>query len=177
MKFPPSFDGRVILYPTLENLKDYFSWRQVDCHINNLYNTTFWALVMMGKLTKEEAHNKLKGTFSKDKNEILFKDFNINYNYIESVYKKGTIIFRTLQEIKENVNKKKNKKEDNDVEHLNLNKLKIDENKNKYIALVDNLLVKDEKFFELLKNYFDQNIFICHEDVIQDEFWNKFNLK
>ena len=41
----PSFDGRIVLYPTIEDLKNYLSWRQVDCHINNLYNTTFWALV------------------------------------------------------------------------------------------------------------------------------------
>ena len=41
----PSFDGRIVLYPSLDDLKAYLSWRQVDCHINNLYNTTFWALV------------------------------------------------------------------------------------------------------------------------------------
>ena len=28
-----------------QNIKDYMRWRQVDCHINNLFNTTFWALV------------------------------------------------------------------------------------------------------------------------------------
>lgn len=27
----PSFDGRVVQYPTVENLRDYFCWRQVDC--------------------------------------------------------------------------------------------------------------------------------------------------
>ena len=68
----PSFDGRIVLYPSFEDLKAYLSWRQVDCHINNLYNTTFWALVNKGGLTTTEAHAKLKGTFSKDKNEILF---------------------------------------------------------------------------------------------------------
>jgi tRNA(His) guanylyltransferase len=41
----PSFDGRLVLYPSLEDLKNYLNWRQVDCHVNNLYNTTFWALV------------------------------------------------------------------------------------------------------------------------------------
>ena len=25
----PSFDGRIVLYPTYDNLKDYFAWRQV----------------------------------------------------------------------------------------------------------------------------------------------------
>ena len=41
----PSFDGRIVLYPSLDDVKAYLSWRQVDTHINNLYNTTFWALV------------------------------------------------------------------------------------------------------------------------------------
>ena len=36
LQYPPSFDGRAILYPTAKNLHDYLSWRQADCHINNL---------------------------------------------------------------------------------------------------------------------------------------------
>lgn len=27
----PSFDGRAVVYPTIRNLRDYMSWRQVDC--------------------------------------------------------------------------------------------------------------------------------------------------
>jgi tRNA(His) guanylyltransferase len=27
----PSFDGRAVMYPTIQNLRDYMSWRQVDC--------------------------------------------------------------------------------------------------------------------------------------------------
>jgi len=27
----PSFDGRIMSIPTLRNLRDYLSWRQVDC--------------------------------------------------------------------------------------------------------------------------------------------------
>lgn len=27
----PSFDGRAVCYPTVTNLRDYMSWRQVDC--------------------------------------------------------------------------------------------------------------------------------------------------
>jgi hypothetical protein len=41
----PFFDSRVVCYPTDESVKDYLRWRQVDCHINNLYNTCFWKLV------------------------------------------------------------------------------------------------------------------------------------
>jgi tRNA(His) 5'-end guanylyltransferase len=32
-------------------------------HINNLYNTTFWALVLKGKMSTTDAHNALKVRF------------------------------------------------------------------------------------------------------------------
>lgn len=31
--YPPTFDGRVVLYPTDKNLRDYLAWRQVDCKL------------------------------------------------------------------------------------------------------------------------------------------------
>lgn len=94
LKYPPSFDSRIVLYPSDENLRDYLSWRQADCHINNLYNTTFWALVLKGGLTNTEAEQRLCGTFSSDKNEILFSEFDMNYNNESLMYKKGTILIR-----------------------------------------------------------------------------------
>ena len=36
----------------------------------------------------------MKGTFSKDKNELLFSQFGINYNSEPEVYKRGTILIR-----------------------------------------------------------------------------------
>ncbi|KAG9292887.1 hypothetical protein G9A89_016249 [Geosiphon pyriformis] len=93
LKYPPSFDGRIILYPADQNLKDYLSWRQADCHINNLYNTCFWALVHSGK-TEQEAENTLKGTVSAGKNELLFSQFGINYNDLPKMYRKGSILIR-----------------------------------------------------------------------------------
>ncbi|CAG2113564.1 unnamed protein product, partial [Medioppia subpectinata] len=44
LQYPPAFDGRCVLYPNAKVVMDYLRWRQVDCHINNLYNTTFHAL-------------------------------------------------------------------------------------------------------------------------------------
>ncbi|XP_058026878.1 probable tRNA(His) guanylyltransferase isoform X4 [Ahaetulla prasina] len=94
------FDGRVVLYPSDQNLKDYLSWRQADCHINNLYNTVFWTLVQKSGLTPVEAQERLKGTLANDKNEILFSEFNINYNKEPEIYRKGTIlIWKKVDEI------------------------------------------------------------------------------
>lgn len=90
--YPPVFDARVVLYPTDENFRDYFSWRQADCHINNLYNTVFWALIQRGGLSTRQAEQRLLGTLSADKNELLFSQFGINYNNEPLLFRKGSVL-------------------------------------------------------------------------------------
>ncbi|XP_065705130.1 probable tRNA(His) guanylyltransferase isoform X2 [Patagioenas fasciata] len=102
--YPPGFDGRIVLYPSNQNLKDYLSWRQADCHINNLYNTVFWMLVQRSGLTPMQAQERLQGTLAGDKNEILFSEFNINYNNEPLMYRKGTVLI--WQKINEVMTKK-----------------------------------------------------------------------
>lgn len=97
--YPPSFDARVVLYPGDENMRDYLSWRQADTHINNLYNTVFWKLVLEGGLSNTKAQEELSGTFSSDKNEILFSKFGTNYNNLPQMYRKGTILMRKSVEV------------------------------------------------------------------------------
>ncbi|KAG6330326.1 hypothetical protein ID866_8761 [Astraeus odoratus] len=118
MQYPPSFDGRVVLYPDDRSVRDYFAWRQADsesslqpqsfrthsvglpgqrsAHINNLYNTVFWALVQRGGQTTTEAHAKLRGTVSSAKHEILFQQFGINYNEISLRFRKGSVIVQEV---------------------------------------------------------------------------------
>ena len=78
----------------------------IVAHINNLYNTCFWALVHSGLSTKEAnatlqvrrpiarmaAH--VQGTESKDKNEMLFSRFGLNYNALPDIFRKGSTIAR-----------------------------------------------------------------------------------
>ncbi|XP_017152730.1 probable tRNA(His) guanylyltransferase [Drosophila miranda] len=94
LAYAPCFDGRVVLYPSDENLRDYLSWRQADVHVNNLYNTAFWKLVLDSGLSNQTAEERLRGTFSADKNELLFQEFGINYNNLPAMYRKGTILLR-----------------------------------------------------------------------------------
>lgn len=94
LQYPPAFDGRVVLYPTIRILRDYLCWRQADCHINNLNNTVFWALVQDAGMTKMDAQKRLKGTNSGDKNEILFSQFGMNYNTLPQLFRKGTVVIR-----------------------------------------------------------------------------------
>jgi tRNA(His) guanylyltransferase len=104
----PTFDARAVVYPTRKSVRDYFSWRQVDCHINNLYNTTFWNMVLRvprevavayetqgGKtLSQREAEEELKATVSADKNEILWSRFGVNYNDELEMFRKGSVVVR-----------------------------------------------------------------------------------
>ena len=177
LKYPPCFDGRVVLYPSFQNLKDYFSWRYVDCHINDLYNTTFWALVQEGKISKDEAHQKLKGTLSNDKNEILFSQFNINYNNQPEVYKKGSLIIRvkkpaSIRPPKQTENKENEEEVKKKIEEINKKNEEFLEKCDK-VYKTDELLYKDDKFMEEKIKELKGQIYISHMDVVKDDFWNK----
>ncbi|KAL3471992.1 Thg1 C terminal domain-containing protein [Aspergillus californicus] len=147
----PSFDGRAVLYPTVRNLRDYMSWRQVDCHINNLYNTTFWMMVLRGGMSNTDAEQELKGTVSSDKNEILFKRFGINYNNEENIYRKGSVVFRQYQ-LEETKDPNAQKLEEGTC---------IPEPTSKS---------QQEKFRKLRRK---AQVVVEHGDIIRDEFWEQ----
>ena len=92
IKYPPCFDARAVCYPTVRTVRDYFSWRQADCHINNLYNTCFWALVQQKGMTPKDAEKALCGTDSGMKNELLFSSFGINYAKLPEMFRKGSVL-------------------------------------------------------------------------------------
>lgn len=135
LQYPPQFDGRLVVYPSRKNIRDYLSWRcvnplvrvsllmetfapllshdgskrvcfrsapdtsrtalrQADCHINNLFNTCFWKLVLDGGKTPIEAEGILSKTLSNEKNEILFSQFGVNYNNEPAMFRRGSILLR-----------------------------------------------------------------------------------
>ncbi|PVV03576.1 hypothetical protein BB560_001946 [Smittium megazygosporum] len=94
--YAPSFDARIAIYPTDRHLRDYLCWRQADCHINNLYNTCFWELVKSG-VSNKQAEIDLCKTVSSEKNELLFSKFGINYNAIDEIYRKGSVLIRKVE--------------------------------------------------------------------------------
>lgn len=148
----PSFDGRVIQYPTVQNLKDYMSWRQVDCHINNLYNTTFWALVQLGGLDTKSAEKELAGTLSADKNEILFSRFKINYNNEPEIFKKGSVIFHDYELVEPGLDQTISSEYQSHAEDSRLSKHRAEINKKKKAKA---------------------RITVQHVDIIKDEFWHR----
>lgn len=122
-----AFDGRAVLYPSTDVLRDYLSWRQVDCHINNLYNSTFHALTGhfvrhveheagetvtqplaaysdpdFEPMSPQQATQRLEGTVSSDKNEILFSQFGVNYNNELQQFRKGSVILLSQDQVQRN---------------------------------------------------------------------------
>ena len=98
LQFPPAFDARCVVYPRLALLADYLRWRQVDTHVNSLYNECFWALVQRGGCSTTEAHEKLKGTLSSAKHELLHSSFGINYATLPEAFRRGTTLVRVGRE-------------------------------------------------------------------------------
>ncbi|XP_045102040.1 tRNA(His) guanylyltransferase 2-like [Portunus trituberculatus] len=96
LHYCPAFDARVVLYPNNSCLRDYISWRQADCHINNMYNTCFWTLVQQGQCSRQNAEEILCGTFSKDKRSILINRFNQNYDDEDAIFRKGTVMYQKM---------------------------------------------------------------------------------
>ena len=43
-------------------------------------------------MSGQEAEDRLRGTLAHDKNEILFKEYKINYNNEPEMFKKGSIL-------------------------------------------------------------------------------------
>lgn len=155
LKYPPSFDGRIVLYPSNTEVRDYFSWRQTDTHINNLYNTVFWALVQQGGQTTAQAHETLRGTFSKEKNEILFSQFGINYNKIEARFRKGSVLVR--QEIaspSDSTSEPVQAQEDAENSNTDPKSQQVQQQRSK----------KTKPLYETV---------VLHCDIIRDEFWEQ----
>ncbi|EGD96857.1 tRNA(His) guanylyltransferase [Trichophyton tonsurans CBS 112818] len=150
--FLPTFDGRAVQYPSIKNLRDYMSWRQVDCHINNLYNTTFWSMVLKGGMRNQDAEQELKGTVSSDKNEILFSRYGVNYNNEPEIFKKGSVLFRDyeLEQVKSTSSTKVT--DDGEWEDTKLSRTQLD---------------KQQK----LRRKAD--VATAHVDIIKDEFWEQ----
>lgn len=155
LKYPPEFDGRIVCYPSLQNIRDYLSWRQADCHINNLYNTSFWSLVLKSGLSKKEAAQKLDGTVSKEKNELLWSEFGINYAKENEMFRKGSTFLRQVVKSEP---------------EQSCSAVTKDENQETSTTTGDEPF-RDVSEKKRKKKKVKQEIVLCHLDMIGDEFW------
>ena len=81
------FDCRVVPFPTIERVHDYFLWRQEDAYRNSLNSHCYWLLRKQGK-SVAEATNALDGRSVAFKNELLFQN-GINFDKLPNWQKGG----------------------------------------------------------------------------------------
>ncbi|KAF4635013.1 hypothetical protein G7Y89_g3083 [Cudoniella acicularis] len=151
-----SDEYRAVMYPSVQNLRDYMSWRQVDCHINNLYNTTFWALIQKGGMDAKDAEKELAGSVAADKNEILFSRFKINYNNEPEIYKKGSVVLRDGKKY--------------ELVEPGFAPEAVDEDSAKTVEELQLSKTQEEKD---RKRRAKARITVQHVDIIRDEFWER----
>lgn len=155
LQAPPQFDARVVLYPTDQSLRDYFRWRQADCHVNNLFNTTFWTLVHKGGRSTTEAEADLSGTFSQDKHEILFSRFGINYNNEPAQFRKGSVLRRVMEA----------------VPIPSAQKATAEKQKKNVESIMDRTRDSLSSMEPPKKTRLKRVIRVFYEDIMQDSFW------
>jgi tRNA(His) 5'-end guanylyltransferase len=85
------FDCRICQLPGMEQVVDYFRWRQEDAHRNALNAHCYWLLRKQGQ-DMNRATQVLIGLSVADKNELLFQN-GINYNDLPAWQKRGTGIY------------------------------------------------------------------------------------
>jgi tRNA(His) 5'-end guanylyltransferase len=85
------FDCRISQLPTIEQVVDYFRWRQEDAHRNGLNAHCYWMLHKEGK-SVNEATQALIGLSVATKNEMLFSR-GINFNDLPSWQKRGMGVY------------------------------------------------------------------------------------
>jgi len=90
------FDNRLIPLPTIENVVDYFRWRQEDAHRNSLNSHCYWALRKEG-VSAEDAQKQMTGISNSEKNDILFER-GINYNDLPLWQKRGVGMYYRIEE-------------------------------------------------------------------------------
>ena len=74
------FDCRLIPLPTLEDVLDYFAWRQADSHRNAIHAYCYYKLISLGK-TPRQAADELKRKIFTEKIKLLTA-YGIDLNHL-----------------------------------------------------------------------------------------------
>jgi tRNA(His) 5'-end guanylyltransferase len=85
------FDCRISQLPSVDQVVDYFRWRNEDAHRNALNAHGYWLLRKQGK-TVGEATAAMKGLSAAEKNELLFHS-GVNFNDLPLWQKRGSGLY------------------------------------------------------------------------------------
>ena len=99
---PGTFDSRIWLGASIDDVVDYFSWRSQDALRGAINSWAYWTLRQNGA-TQRQATARLLGKNFSWKNEMLMTEFGINFNDVPAWHKRGTGFYFTLHK-KEGMN-------------------------------------------------------------------------
>ncbi len=85
------FDSRISQLPRIEDVIDYFRWRQEDALRNSLNSYCYWTLRNKGE-NATKASKQLERLSVSEKNELLF-NLGVNFNYIPIWQKRGAGLY------------------------------------------------------------------------------------
>lgn len=83
-----AFDCRISQLPTIQDVVDYFRWRNEDAHRNSLNAHCYWTLRKAGE-DPETATKKLDRLSLSDKKELFCQQAKIDFNELPSWQKRG----------------------------------------------------------------------------------------
>jgi len=86
-----AFDCRISQLPQVDDVVDYFRWRNEDAHRNALNAHCYWMLRQQGQ-SATEATSHLERLSAADKNELLFSN-GVNFNDLPNWQKRGVGLF------------------------------------------------------------------------------------
>ncbi len=86
------FDCRICELPNADLVVDYFRWRNEDAHRNALNAHCYWALRGQGK-SVSEATNAVSGLSVPQKNELLFRVRDVNFNDLPRWQRRGVGLY------------------------------------------------------------------------------------
>lgn len=89
------FDCRLIPLPSLDDVIDYFRWRQEDSHRNSLNGHCYWALRNNGQ-SAAEATKMIKTMSNPEKRDLLLK-YGIDYAFLPSWQRHGVCAYFQMQ--------------------------------------------------------------------------------
>lgn len=84
------FDCRISELPTVENVVDYFRWRNEDAHRNALNAHCYWRLRKEGE-SANAANDQLLRLSTSEKNELLYQR-GTNFNDLPRWQKRGVSV-------------------------------------------------------------------------------------
>jgi tRNA(His) 5'-end guanylyltransferase len=88
---PVSFDARVWVGAGVDDVVDYFTWRQADAARSALDTWAFWTLRRDG-LDAQGAADALAGVAASDKNELLFRH-GVTFNEVPTWQRRGAALY------------------------------------------------------------------------------------